>query len=132
VDFCGFLWIFVDFCGFLWIFVDFCGFFTKITQIIIIKKYLTTLCFLVFCNFVKINKIIIKQSFEQWLFEDVGIEFGIDCTEEYIVLQTWLDVSVKVSSITPNPAIEKKCLSLSRNVETWNEKDIYSSFSDFF
>lgn len=67
----------------------------------------------------------IKRPFEQWLYEDVEIEFGLERVEDLPTLQAWLDV--------PNPLpltarFEKLRSSLRRNVENWNEDELKTLF----
>ena len=67
----------------------------------------------------------IKRPFEQWLFEDVEIEFGIERVKNLPTLLEWLDVPI-ISTLPT--AIEKLSLSLSENVETWNEDELKMLF----
>jgi predicted PP-loop superfamily ATPase len=67
----------------------------------------------------------IKRPFEQWLFEDVEIEFGIDRVYDFQPLLDWINV--------PNPIPldenkEKLRLSLLKDVETWNEDELKMMF----
>ncbi|MEM8523190.1 MAG: hypothetical protein AAGG68_01040 [Bacteroidota bacterium] len=67
----------------------------------------------------------IVRPFEQWLFEDVEIEFGIERIEEMDALQNWLSVQEK---LTIPKRIEQLRVSLSKNVETWNEDELKMLF----
>ncbi|MEN0050271.1 MAG: hypothetical protein AAF806_24615 [Bacteroidota bacterium] len=67
----------------------------------------------------------IVRPFEHWLFEDVEIEFGIERIDEMSVLQNWLSIKEKV--VLP-PRVEQLRLSLSKNVETWNEDELKMLF----
>jgi hypothetical protein len=67
----------------------------------------------------------IKRPFEQWLYEDVQIEFGIKRIRNHPVLVDWLHV--------PNPpALEKPILKLQNlielRVEAWNEDELKMNF----
>ena len=67
----------------------------------------------------------IKRPFEQWLFEDVEIEFGIEPIENMVEFSQWLTNS-ETTILSPN--IEKLRLSLSQNVKTWNEDELKMMF----
>lgn len=66
-----------------------------------------------------------RRPFEQWLFEDVEIEFGIIRYNELPSLIEWLDTSGKEGDIT---RFEKLRMSLLSNVETWNEDELKMMF----
>lgn len=68
----------------------------------------------------------IKRPFEQWLFEDVEIEFGLERMEDFNKLKKWLQASTTQEE-TGN-VFEKLRLSLQRNVETWNEDELKMLF----
>ncbi len=68
----------------------------------------------------------IKRPFEQWLFEEVEIEFGIDRIEEMPELNKW--TNAKGDSLQLIPSLEKLRLSLKKNVETWNEDELKMLF----
>ena len=67
----------------------------------------------------------IKRPFEQWLFEDVEIEFGINRIDNMPELEQWLTTS---KDINITPSIEKLRYSLLKNVETWNEDELKMMF----
>ncbi len=75
----------------------------------------------------------IKRPFEQWLFEDVEIAFGLERIENLPALQMWLEVS---NLLPLTERFEKLRISLGENVENWNEDElrmmfIYPFFSCF-
>jgi len=68
----------------------------------------------------------IKRPFEQWLFEQVEIEFDIERIKEMPELLDWLnntEPSNKISQVA-----EKLRISLLENVETWNEDELKMLF----
>jgi hypothetical protein len=67
----------------------------------------------------------IKRPFEQWLFEDVEIEFGIERIEDFLRLKHWLDVT---DNIALSENLERLRISLLKNVETWNEDELKMMF----
>jgi len=67
----------------------------------------------------------VKRPFEQWLFEDVEIEFGIERIEDFPQLVNWLNVSKK-KALSEN--LERLRISLLKNVETWNEDELKMMF----
>ncbi len=67
----------------------------------------------------------IRKPFEQWLSEEVEIAFNIERVRNLPTLTEWLDVP-KNSPIAP--MIEKLRLSLSENVEYWNEDELKMLF----
>ena len=67
----------------------------------------------------------IKKSFEQWLYEDVEITFGIERIEDLPIMQTWLNLP---DSLPLTARFEKLRLSLSKNVENWNEDELKMMF----
>ncbi|MDX2302105.1 MAG: hypothetical protein NW226_04860 [Microscillaceae bacterium] len=72
----------------------------------------------------------IKRPFEQWLFEDVEIEFGITRIDDLPSFMQWLDVSGQSGLLSPN--FEKLRISLSKNVEMWNEDELKMMFIALF
>ncbi|TAE67447.1 MAG: hypothetical protein EAZ85_15065 [Bacteroidetes bacterium] len=66
----------------------------------------------------------IKKPFEQWLYEDVEIEFGIERIKNLNILVNWLAVESK--PLPPN--LEELRESLSENVENWNEDELKMMF----
>lgn len=66
----------------------------------------------------------IKRPFEQWLYEDVEIEFNLERVKEFSVLMDWLEV--QTTSLTPN--LEELRKSLLENVENWNEDELKMMF----
>lgn len=67
----------------------------------------------------------IKQPFEQWLFEDVELAFGIQPIKNMPALVEWVRVSEK--KILP-PYIEKLRISLEEKVKVWNEDELKMLF----
>jgi hypothetical protein len=67
----------------------------------------------------------VKRPFEQWLFEDVEIEFGLYRVKNLPTLEEWLNASNVEKSIN---GFEKLRLSLNENVETWNEDELKMMF----
>jgi hypothetical protein len=67
----------------------------------------------------------IKRPFEQWLFEDVEIEFGIERVYDFFHLQKWL--FVKEEYYLPK-TIDKLRLELLNNVDTWILSDLQMFF----
>jgi hypothetical protein len=66
----------------------------------------------------------IKRPFEQWLAEDVEIEFGVSRTKDLATLTKWLTVPV-----IPLPqTIDTLRICLSEYVETWNEEELKIGF----
>ncbi|MDX2049697.1 MAG: hypothetical protein SFT93_00750 [Rickettsiaceae bacterium] len=66
----------------------------------------------------------IKRPFEQWLYEDVEIEFGFERIKNLPALELWLQVS---DAKLPN-ALEELRDSLLENVENWNEDELKMMF----
>ncbi len=67
----------------------------------------------------------IKRPFEQWLFEDVEIEFGLNPNDDFDRLNEWLNITEK----EPLPDnLEKLRLSLLRNVKILNEDELKMLF----
>ena len=71
----------------------------------------------------------IKRPFEQWLFEDVEIAFGLERIKDFSVLVDWLSV--------PNPLplsklIDDMRLELEKNIEIWNEDELKMMFIALF
>ncbi|MGB0838858.1 MAG: hypothetical protein ACPGXL_01900 [Chitinophagales bacterium] len=67
----------------------------------------------------------IKRPFEQWLFEDVEMEFGIKSVDNMPALEKWLSITDKNAL---SPTIEKLRLSLLKNVKVWNEDELKMMF----
>lgn len=67
----------------------------------------------------------IKKPFEQWLYEDVELEFGLERIEDLPALQTWLSV-VNTDALTER--FEKLRLSIRKNIEHWNEDELKMMF----
>jgi hypothetical protein len=67
----------------------------------------------------------IKRPFEQWLSEDVEIEFSVNRLDKLATLDTWLAVTIDKPLEQP---IEKLRLSLTKNVEFWNEDELKMLF----
>ncbi len=67
----------------------------------------------------------IKRPFEQWLFEDVEIHFGIERIDNFSRLQEWLNVpdAPPLSQSTEELRIE-----LAQNIEMWNEDELKMMF----
>lgn len=66
-----------------------------------------------------------KRPFEQWLFKDVEIEFGIQPIKNMPSLLEWLEVEEK--QLIP-PPIEKLRVSLEDKVKVWNEDELKMLF----
>ena len=67
----------------------------------------------------------IKRTFEQWLFEDVEIEFGLTPIDTMPELEAWLDTTDKPAL---SPDIEKLRISLLKNVKILNEDELKMLF----
>jgi hypothetical protein len=67
----------------------------------------------------------IQRPFEQWLFEDVEIEFGIERIKNLPLMNQWLDVP-KVDILKPR--LNELRIELGDNVETWNEDELKMMF----
>lgn len=67
----------------------------------------------------------IKRPFEQWLFEDVEIEFDIVRIKNMPELFQWLDIQDLPNDI---PILENLREELVDNVETWNEDELKMLF----
>ncbi|MDX2303409.1 MAG: hypothetical protein NW226_11445 [Microscillaceae bacterium] len=72
----------------------------------------------------------IKRPFEQWLFEDVEIEFGIERIKDMPLLLDWLHVPQEAASLPDN--FEELRISLLDNVEMWNEDELKMMFIALF
>ena len=72
----------------------------------------------------------INKPFEQWLFEDIEITFGIDRVKDLASMLDWLEVREVATSLPPQ--FEKLRLSLSENVEMWNEDELKMMFIALF
>ncbi|MGB0929458.1 MAG: hypothetical protein ACPGVB_01690 [Chitinophagales bacterium] len=68
----------------------------------------------------------VKQSFEQWLFEDVEIEFGIEPIEEMPLMNEWLNTQDIPQSIPPH--LDKLRKFLLKNINLWNEDELKMHF----
>ncbi|TAE15572.1 MAG: hypothetical protein EAZ95_08590 [Bacteroidetes bacterium] len=68
----------------------------------------------------------IKRPFEQWLYEDVEIEFGIERIKNLPTMLQWLDVST--TQDLPE-RFENLRIELSENVENWNEDELKMMFA---
>lgn len=68
----------------------------------------------------------IKRPFEQWLFEDVEIEFGIERVKNLPLMNDWLDVQKKISLPKPLNSLR---LDLLQNVDTWILDDLQMLFA---
>jgi hypothetical protein len=67
----------------------------------------------------------IRRPFEQWLFEEVEITFGIDRVENLPALMEWL----AVPDVQPLSArLEQLRIDLAQNVEMWNEDELKLMF----
>ena len=71
----------------------------------------------------------IKKPFEQWLYEEVELAFGLERIEDLPALSEWLTVRNTLPLIAP---IEKLRLSLRKNVENWNEDEMKTIFINPF
>jgi hypothetical protein len=71
----------------------------------------------------------IKRPFEQWLYEDVEIEFGIERIKNLPTMLQWLDVST--TQDLPE-RFENLRIELSENVENWNEDELKMMFIALF
>lgn len=71
----------------------------------------------------------IKRPFEQWLYEDVEIEFGIERIKNLPAMLQWLDVST--TQDLPE-RFENLRIELSENVENWNEDELKMMFIALF
>jgi hypothetical protein len=71
----------------------------------------------------------IKRPFEQWLYEDVEIEFGIERVKNLPTMLQWLDVSA--TQILPE-RFENLRIELAENVENWNEDELKMMFIALF
>ena len=67
----------------------------------------------------------IKRPFEQWLFEDVEIEFGLTAVDDFDKLEEWLNVPKQ--KVLP-PYLEKLRVSLLKNVKILNEDELKMLF----
>lgn len=67
----------------------------------------------------------VKRPFEQWLYEQVEIEFGIDRDKNLPLLHKWLKVE-QPPQLSPN--FETLRSSLADNVENWNEDELKMLF----
>jgi len=67
----------------------------------------------------------IKRPFEQWLFEDIEIEFGVERIKNHPNLLEWLDVPI-IEKLPEK--YENLRNSLSDNVEMWNEDELKMMF----
>jgi hypothetical protein len=72
----------------------------------------------------------IKRPFEQWLFEDVEIEFGVERIKDMPLLNDWLHIPQTEISLADN--FEELRLSLLENVEMWNEDELKMMFIALF
>ncbi len=68
----------------------------------------------------------VKRPFEQWLFEDVEIEFGLERVKDMLPLIEWLDTANIPQEIPSH--LEKLRLFLFDNVDTWNEDELKMHF----
>lgn len=68
----------------------------------------------------------VKRNFEQWLYEQVEIEFGIERDKNLSTLHQWLNIDQPLENIPPT--IEKLRASLADNVENWNEDELKMLF----
>lgn len=66
----------------------------------------------------------IKRPFEQWLYEDVEIEFGLERIKNFAPLKDWLQVQPKLLSAN----LEVLQQSLADNIEHWNEDELKMMF----
>ncbi len=71
----------------------------------------------------------IKRPFEQWLFEDIEIEFGIERIEDLDILMDWIQVPI-LTSLPPN--FENLRITLAKYVEMWNEDELKMMFLALF
>jgi hypothetical protein len=67
----------------------------------------------------------IKKPFEQWLFEEVELAFGIDRIEGLDALKQWLYVP---DAPPLSERMDALRIDLAQNVEMWNEDDIKMMF----
>lgn len=67
----------------------------------------------------------VTRPLDEWLFEDVEIEFGIERADDLPVLAQWLQTPA--AEAIP-PTVESLRLSLLKNVETWNEDELKMMF----
>ncbi|MCU0445385.1 MAG: hypothetical protein MUE85_10740 [Microscillaceae bacterium] len=67
----------------------------------------------------------IKRPFEQWLYEEVELTFGIDRVHEHKALKDWLNVS---PAKPLSERVEKLRLELTQNIENWNEDELKMMF----
>lgn len=68
----------------------------------------------------------IQRPFEQWLFEDVEIEFGIERVYNFSKLNQWLFVEKKYA--LPK-SIDNLRLDLLHNIDRWNLSDLQMFFA---
>ncbi|MCU0445381.1 MAG: hypothetical protein MUE85_10720 [Microscillaceae bacterium] len=67
----------------------------------------------------------IRKPFEQWLFEEVELTFGIDRVENLPSLIEWLTVP----NVQPlSQRLEQLRIDLMKNVEMWNEDELKLMF----
>jgi hypothetical protein len=66
----------------------------------------------------------IKRPFEQWLYEDVEIEFGLKRIKDLPILTTWL----QSEEISLPKNLEELRDSLLENAENWNEDELKMMF----
>lgn len=69
--------------------------------------------------------LMIKRPFEQWLFEEVEQEFGINRVKNHPALLNWLDVKTN-EMLHPN--ISRLRVLLEDSIETWNEDELKMMF----
>lgn len=67
----------------------------------------------------------IKRPFEQWLFEDVEIEFGIKPIKKMPALEQWLNVPQREDL---SVSLEELRNSLEEKVKVWNEDELKMMF----
>ncbi|MGB0930252.1 MAG: hypothetical protein ACPGVB_05725 [Chitinophagales bacterium] len=70
----------------------------------------------------------VKRPFEQWLFEEVEIEFGLDRVKKMPQLEEWLDTKNLQQEREIPPYISRLRKLLLENVDTWNEDELKMHF----
>lgn len=64
----------------------------------------------------------VKKSFDQWLFEDVEIEFGIQPIEDMPLMNEWLNTQNISLNIPPH--LDRLRKFLLKNINLWNEDEL--------
>jgi hypothetical protein len=89
------------------------------------KSGLVGKCFIYFVSLPVFLKRMIKKPFEQWLYEDVQIEFGIKRIKNHSVLVEWLAVP-DAKPLEPN--VTRLHVLIESRIEAWNEDELKMNF----